>query len=530
MSVSEASDGPEEWSDWEESEEGPVKSLFSDTWLPTVEEVIKHDSEVHGFDLSLFRKQENLDTYGTLQLINYIRGCAGEGAEAVLPTLATRPWADDAFFLPTLAGDGMLSHDWDEEGAWSASPAEASGCGANACQAQEENAVAMRAAVLALQAALLDEPSTPVPSTAAQGKTQSGGPPASARVDAAYFESYSFFDIHRDMLSDKARTEAYQAALEQNPQLMQGARVLDVGCGTGILSMFAARAGASRVVGVDGSSRIAEVARQNVLANGLGDRVSIVSGRVEAVEELDVPGSKVDVLVSEWMGYALLFESMLDSVLAARDRFLVPGGAILPDQASIYVAGGGPAAGGLSFWDEVYGFSMAPVKGTLQAAAEREALVRLVRAEDLVTEPQNLHTFDLATMSCADQDFSATFQLRPRPGSAGACHAIVVWFDTAFSLRFCKDRPVVLDTSPTGQPTHWAQTILVLREALVLDAATGQSVCGRLSFNRNKAKHRSLDITLQVAAMRVGQESTEDVLASSAAQAQLFTMGVSSGD
>lgn len=68
------------------------------------------------------------------------------------------------------------------------------------------------------------------------------------------------------------------------------------------------------------------------------------------------------------------------------------------------------------------------------------------------------------------------------------------------------------------------------REALVLDAATGLSVCGRLSFNRNKAKHRSLDITLQVAAMRAGQESTEDVLASSAAQAQLFTMGVSSGD
>lgn len=147
--------------------------------------------------------QENLDTYGTLQLINYIRSCVGEGAEAVLPTLATRPWADDAFFLPTLAGDGMLSHDWDEAGAWSSSPTEASGSGANASQAQEENAVAMRAAVLALQAALLDEPSTSVPSTAAQGKTQSGSPPASAQVDAAYFESYSFFDIHRDMLSDK---------------------------------------------------------------------------------------------------------------------------------------------------------------------------------------------------------------------------------------------------------------------------------------------------------------------------------------
>ena len=59
---------------------------------------------------------------------------------------------------------------------------------------------------------------------------------------------------------------------------------------------------------------------------------------------------QVDVIVSEWMGYALLFESMLDSVLAARDKWLKPGGAVLPDLARIYVAGANSKALGTAFW------------------------------------------------------------------------------------------------------------------------------------------------------------------------------------
>lgn len=197
--------------------------------------------------------------------------------------------------------------------------------------------------------------------------------------------------------------------------------MLDVGCGTGILSMFAARGGAARVVGVDGSEEISKYARAVCDANGLGagsgGPVTVVTGRVEALGALPLGGegeAKADVLVSEWMGegggrggltfpraclamlrlwlprqqpaaalltlpprprpgYALLFESMLDSVLLARDRWLRPGGAVLPDIANIYVAAGGEGATGLGFWRDVYGFSMAPIWESIQASGQRAA-------------------------------------------------------------------------------------------------------------------------------------------------------------
>ncbi len=69
---------------------------------------------------------------------------------------------------------------------------------------------------------------------------------------------------------------------------------------------------------VDASPRIAEVARQVVAANGeLASRITVISGAVETVS-LPPEAGKVDVIVSEWMGYGLLYESMLKSVLCAR--------------------------------------------------------------------------------------------------------------------------------------------------------------------------------------------------------------------
>ncbi|PSC76773.1 putative arginine N-methyltransferase 3 isoform B [Micractinium conductrix] len=406
------------------------------------------------------------------------------------------------------------------------------------------------------------------------------------------------------MLSDKVRTQAYRNALELNPRLLRGARVLDVGCGTGILSMFAARAGAAAVVGIDGSPQIARFARANVAANGLaagaGGPIAIVASKVEKLAELPLPPQaqgtpqqqqrhnhtarhlqpggaaqrgeapaqqqavsvpakappeqQVDVLVSEWMGYALLFESMLGSVLYARDRWLRPGGAVLPDVARLYVAAGGEGATGLEFWHDVYGFRQAcmeDVRDSLASDALRTALLRYVPARHVISEPASLHSFDLATMSADEQDFTAPFRLaangsgkrecvgvvavvagacmrsRGRSGQQAGpqtCHAVVVWFDTLFSERFCAEHQVTLSTSPlSGTQTHWGHTVLLLKQPVLLapaDAAAAAAgggaqraavaLAGQLGMERSRQTHRRLNIVLRYAPQYVdgsaGQE------------------------
>lgn len=95
------------------------------------------------------------------------------------------------------------------------------------------------------------------------------------------------------------------------------------------------KAGAKHVVGVDMSS-IINKAKQIVAANGMADKITLLQGKME---EVNIPFPKVDIIISEWMGYFLLYESMLDTVLYARDRYLVPDGKIFPDKATIYLGG-----------------------------------------------------------------------------------------------------------------------------------------------------------------------------------------------
>jgi protein arginine N-methyltransferase 1 len=79
-------------------------------------------------------------------------------------------------------------------------------------------------------------------------------------------------------------------------------------------------------------------AREIVAANGMSDKITLLQGKME---EVQLPFPEVDIIISEWMGYFLLYESMLDTVLWARDKYLRKDGKglIFPDKATIFMAG-----------------------------------------------------------------------------------------------------------------------------------------------------------------------------------------------
>lgn len=135
-----------------------------------------------------------------------------------------------------------------------------------------------------------------------------------------YFNSYAHFSIHEEMLKDRVRTTSYEKAILRNKHLFEGKTVLDVGSGTGILCLFAAKAGAKHVYGIE-CSEIVEISKKIAVDNNLDDRITFIKGKAE---EITLPVDTVDIIISEWMGYFLLYESMLDTVLLMRDKVLYP--------------------------------------------------------------------------------------------------------------------------------------------------------------------------------------------------------------
>jgi protein arginine N-methyltransferase 1 len=239
----------------------------------------------------------------------------------------------------------------------------------------------------------------------------------------------------------------------------------------------------------DPTITIIEQAREIVEANGFSDVITLVRGKVE---EVTLPNGieKVDVIISEWMGYFLLYEGMLDTVIYARDKWLAPGGIVLPDKASLYLVAIEDAEyrrEKLDFWDSVYGFDMSSIK----RMALYEPLVDVVDPSQVCTAPHKILEIDILTATVADLAFASTFTL---PLSrTDFVHALVGYFDVTFS---CCHKPVILPTAPAFKPTHWKQTVFYLPETLV--ASLGDEISGEISVRPNETNPRDLEIVLTV--------------------------------
>ncbi|KAF9680454.1 hypothetical protein SADUNF_Sadunf06G0122800 [Salix dunnii] len=288
-----------------------------------------------------------------------------------------------------------------------------------------------------------------------------------------YFDSYSHFAgcnsaLYRifEMLKDVVRTKTYQNVIFQNKFLFKDKIVLDVGAGTGILSLFCAKAGAAHVYAVE-CSHIANMAKEIVESNGYSNVITVLKGKIEDIE---LPVAKVDIIISEWMGYFLLFENMLNSVLYTRDKWLANDGIVLPDKASLYLTAIEDAEykeDKIEFWNNVYGFDMTCIK----KQAMGEPLVDTVDQNQIVTNCQ------LLKLVAERDDY---------------IHALVAYFDVSFTK--CH-KLMGFSTGPRSRATHWKQTVLYLEDVLTI--CQGEALIGSMTVAPNKKNPRDIDITIK---------------------------------
>uniref|UniRef100_A0AAY5F2Q6 Protein arginine N-methyltransferase 3 n=1 Tax=Electrophorus electricus TaxID=8005 RepID=A0AAY5F2Q6_ELEEL len=460
--VPELSDSDDElWQSMEEeSENMSVLCLFCDRSFRTVPESLQHCRSDHGVDIPELVKRHSLDDYGYIKMINYIRTVKCTGQSLAVLSGGILPWDSDVYMMPALPDDPLLQ-----------------------TGAEIPTDISHTLFVLSVDHCVC---------VCVHGSGPGQGPSTPGAIaelreeeDEAYFSSYGHYSIHEEMLKDKVRTETYRDFMYSNPDVFKDKVVLDVGCGTAVLSMFAARSGARKVIGVD-QSEIIYQAMDIVRSNQLENTITLIRGRIE---EVDLPVDKVDIIISEWMGYFLLFESMLDSVLYARDRYLADGGSVYPDCCSISLAAVGDTEkhrDRIAFWDNVYGFKMECMKNSVLS----EAVVEVLKPETLISEPAVIQTLDCNDVTISELEFTAEFTLKITASTH--CTAVVGYFDVFFG-RGCGSK-MMFSTGPHCTKTHWKQTVFLLEKPFPVQ--TGEDLPGQISIRKNKKDPRALLVTL----------------------------------
>jgi len=519
----------------------PAIDLFSAKKFKTAEDCLEHCKEVHGLDLAVLKKRLSMDTFSYIRFVNYVRS-ESPSPGFVMSLSSAAKWADIKFMKPIIVDDPLLMFNFDEEldpqdddedngfeidisrelndeivnprnfNVQYSNASTASAISSNVTidedmvtmnldkfnELKEQfDAMALQLREKDNELAAVFEDMTKMKSTAQTLFTTSVDdrpekakhkvvPVAEARTvseDQSYFQSYAHYSIHYDMLNDSVRTSSYRDALIKNPDTLRDALVLDIGCGTGILSMFAAQAGAKGVVGVDCSDIIYQ-AMDIVRENKLDDKVKLVKGRLE---ETELPYEKYDLIVSEWMGYFLLFEGMLDSVLAARDKYLAPGGMVLPNRCTIElcaIADSERYDGLVGFWSDVYGYKMS----CMRAPILEEASVEVVPHEFVVSNSAKVLDLNINTCAVGDTEFTSSFDLHITKDCE--LTGILGYFDTFFDLP----TPVMFSTGPHVKPTHWKQTVFFLPEKVAV--TKNQILACKIICKRMKTDARALKVSL----------------------------------
>lgn len=273
---------------------------------------------------------------------------------------------------------------------------------------------------------------------------------------------YSFFD-YAWMMEDEVRNAAYIAALEK--LVRPGAVVVDLGAGVGTWSLFCARLGARKVYAIE-SSPVIHIGKSLAEANGL-------AGQIEFLHALSTDVSlpePADLIVFEIHGQQPLFAGSVATIIDARERFLRPGGVLVPQRELLYatiVEDAEKYDSRLGFWERPFhGFDMRAAK---PYAADFLFKFRF-QPEQALTDYAHYFTLDYAQVTTPD--VVASFTLTAR--RAGTGHGIHLWFDSDLADG------IGFSNAPGSPRTIFGGTFLPWREPVALTA--GDQVAVSLAF------------------------------------------------
>jgi precorrin-6B methylase 2 len=266
---------------------------------------------------------------------------------------------------------------------------------------------------------------------------------------------------HARMLHDERRTGDYIAALREaiRPEDI----VLDIGTGSGVLAIAAARAGARQVYAVEASD-IADVAERVFAANGMEDRVTLIRGWSRDIE---LP-ERADLLVAEVIGNEPFEEEILETTLDARRRLLKPGGRLIPHTLELVArplhipdAEARQRAIGrraVKRWRHLYGIEFQPLlDAALPGPVNNPTEAEVLAGWPPVGPPVSLGTVELGRYDRPTVDASAELAVAPDV----SVNAIAVTF------RAHLHGSIVHTLDPWRWPSSsWATSVWVLPDAV----------------------------------------------------------------